>query len=156
MSTQILDTKTFTPVKNTILAVRRTRRAYLGLHVAAFEQAQIGFTKARELTDGLFEDLITKGEILEAKAGAAFKGTQVKVLEGYSETTETVRDMLPSSASRVEELEAEVAELNKVLKKLAKPAAKKKAVKKATVKTTDNGQSPCSQENEACQNGRVN
>ncbi|MDB2437424.1 DUF2853 family protein [Hellea sp.] len=136
MSTQILDTKTFTPVKNTILAVRRTRRAYLGLHVAAFEQAQIGFTKARELTDGLFEDLITKGEILEAKAGAAFKGTQVKVLEGYSETTETVRDMLPSSASRVEELEAEVAELNKVLKKLAKPAAKKKAVKKATVKTT--------------------
>jgi len=136
MSTKTLETKTFTPVKNTILAVRRTRRAYLGMHVAAFEQAQIGFTKAKELTDGLFEDLVAKGEVLEAKAGAAFKGTQVKMIEGYNETTETVRDMLPSSASRVEELEAEVAELNAVLKTLAKPVAKKKATKKVAAKKT--------------------
>ena len=135
MSTQTLETKTFTPVKNTILAVRRTRRAYLGLHVAAFEQAQIGFTKARELTDGLFDDLIAKGEVLEAKAGVALEGTQVKMIEGYNETTETVRDYLLSSSNRVEELEAEVAELTAVLKKIAKPAAKKKSVKKAVKKT---------------------
>jgi len=130
MSTQTLETKTFTPVKNTILAVRRTRRAYLGLHVAAFEQAQIGFSKARELTDGLFEDLVAKGEVLEAKAGVALKGTQVKVIEGYSDTAETVRDLMPSSSSRVEELEAEVAELTKTLKTLSKPAVKKKTAKK--------------------------
>lgn len=136
MSTQTLETKTFTPVKNTVLAVRRTRRAYLGLHVAAFEQAQIGFSKARELTDGLFEDLVAKGEVLEAKAGVALKGTQVKVIEGYSDTAETVRDLMPSSSGRVEELEAEVAELTKTLKTLSKPAAKKKTAKKVGDKKT--------------------
>jgi len=66
MSTDTLETKTFTPVKNTISAIRRTRRAYFGMHVAAFEQAQIGFKKARELTDGLFDELVMKGEILES------------------------------------------------------------------------------------------
>ena len=135
MSAQTLETKTFTPVKNTILAVRKTRRAYLGLHVAAFEQAQIGFSKARELTDGLFEDLVSKGEVLEAKAGVTFKGTQVKIIEGYNDTTETVRDLLPSSANRVDELEAEVAELTAVLKKLAKPAPKKKTAPKTAPKS---------------------
>ncbi|WP_233353710.1 DUF2853 family protein [Hellea balneolensis] len=134
MSSQTLETKTFTPVKNTILAVRRTRRAYLGLHVAAFEQAQLGFSKARELTDGLFEELVSKGEVLEAKAGVSFKSTQVKMIEGYNETAETVRDILPSSGNRVEELEAEVASLTAKLKSLDKPAAKKKAVQKKTVK----------------------
>jgi len=141
MSTETLETKTFTPVKNTILAVRRTRRAYFGLHVAAFEQAQIGFTKARELTDGLFEDLVSKGETLEAKASVAFKGTQVKMIEGYNETTETVRDLLPTSSSRVEQLEAEVAELTAVLKTLDKPA-KKKAVKKAASKKATSKTAP--------------
>ncbi len=137
MSAQTLETKTFTPVKNTILAVRRTRRAYLGLHVAAFEQAQIGFSKARELTDGLFEDLVSKGELLEAKAGVVLKGTQVKMIEGYNDTAETMRDMLPSSGNRVEDLEAEVAALTATLKSLDKPVAKKKVAKKKTVKKVE-------------------
>jgi len=132
MSTDTLETKTFTPVKNTILAVRRTRRAYFGLHVAAFEQ------EARELTDGLFEELVSKGEALEAKAGVVLKGTQVKMIEGYNDTTETVRDLLPSSSSRVEELEDEVNKLTAKLKKMDKPTAKKKAPKKAAKTTTPN------------------
>ena len=137
MSTDTLETKTFTPVKNTLSAIRRTRRAYFGMHVAAFEQAQIGFKKARELTDGLFEDLVTKGEILEAKAGVTLKGTQVKFLQSYSETTETVRDLLPSSGGRVEELEAEVEALNATLKSLKKtPTKKKTAAKKTAIKKT--------------------
>jgi vacuolar-type H+-ATPase subunit I/STV1 len=140
MSTQTLETKTFTPVKNTILAVRRTRRAYLGLHVAAFEQAQIGFAKARKLTDGLFEELVAKGELIEAKAEVAVKGTQAKFIESYTETTETVRDLLPTSGNRVEELEAEVEALNAKLKTLKTPAkkaaSKKTAVKKIAVKKT--------------------
>jgi len=134
MSTDTLETKTFTPVKNTILAVRRTRRAYFGLHVAAFEQAQIGFAKARELTDGLFEELVSKGEVIEAKAGVALKGTQVKMIEGYNDTTETVRDLLPSSSNRVEELEDEVKKLTAKLKKMDKPAAKKQTAKKVVKK----------------------
>jgi len=135
MSTETLETKTFTPVKKTILAMRRTRRAYFGMHVAAFEQAQIGFAKARELTDGLFEDLVAKGEVLEAKAGVALKGTQVKMIEGYNETTETVRDLLPTSGSRVQELEAEVEMLTAKLKKIGKPVSKKTPVKKNATKT---------------------
>ena len=134
MSTKLLETKTFTPIRNTVLAVRRSRRAYFGLHVAAFEQAQIGFAKARELTDGLFEELVAKGEVIEAKASGSFKGAQTKVIESYNDTTETVRDMLPSSSNRVEELEAEVAALTATLKKLTKPAAKKKAAKKPVAK----------------------
>ena len=136
MSTQTLETKTFTPVKNTILAVRRTRRAYLGLHVAAFEQAQLGFAKARQLTDGLFEELVTKGELIEAKAGVAVKGTQAKFAKSYNETSETVRDLLPTSGSRVEDLEAEVKALNaklKTLKTPAKTASPKKTAAKKTV-----------------------
>lgn len=133
MSTQTLETKTFTPIKNTLCAVRRTRRAYLGMHVAAFEQAQIGFAKARELTDGLFEELVTKGEVLEAKAGVTLKGTQAKFIESYTETTETVRDLLPSSSNRVEELESEVEALTAKLKTL-KTHAKKVAVKKPVAK----------------------
>ena len=137
MSSQTLETKRFTPVKNTLFAMRRTRRAYLGLHVAAFEQAQIGFKKARDLTDGLFDELVTKGEILEAKAGVTFKGTQAKFIESYTETTETVRDLLPSSGGRVEELEAEVEALNATLKSLKKkPAAKKTTAKKTATKKT--------------------
>ena len=137
MSTDTLETKTFTPVKNTISAIRRTRRAYFGMHVAAFEQAQIGFKKARELTDGLFDELVMKGEILESKAGVTLKGTQAKFLQSYTETTETVRDLLPSSDGRVEELEAEVETLNATLKSLKKTPAKKKttAKKTATKKT---------------------
>ena len=137
MSTDTLETKTFTPVKNTLSAIRRTRRAYFGMHVAAFEQAQIGFKKARELTDGLFEELVTKGEILEAKAGVTLKGTQAKFLQSYSETSETVRDLLPSSGGRVEELEAEVEALNATLKSLKKtPTKKKTAAKKTAIKKT--------------------
>ena len=132
MSTDTLETKTFTPVKNTISAIRRTRRAYFGMHVAAFEQAQIGFKKARELSDGLFDELVMKGEILESKAGATLKGTQAKFLQSYTETTETVRDLLPSSDGRVEELEAEVETLNATLKSLKKTPAKKKTTAKKT------------------------
>lgn len=132
MSTDTLETKTFTPVKNTISAIRRTRRAYFGMHVAAFEQAQIGFKKARELTDGLFDELVMKGEILESKAGVTLKGTQAKFLQSYTETTETIRDLLSSSDDRVEELEAEVETLNATLKSLKKTPAKKKTTAKKT------------------------
>ncbi len=132
MTTEILETKTFTPVANTIRAVRRTRRAYFGLHVAAFEQAQIGFAKARTLTDEFFNELVVKGEAIEVKAGDVFKGTQVKVIASYNDAGDTLRDILPLSTSRVEELEAEVAELTAKLGTLAKSAAKKPATKKKT------------------------
>ncbi len=134
MTTDILETKTFTPVANTIRAVRRTRRAYFGLHVAAFEQAQIGFAKARTLTDEFFNELVTKGEVIEAKAGDVFKGTQVKVIASYNDAGDTLRDILPLSTSRVEELEAEVAALTAKLGTLAKSAAKKPATKKPAAK----------------------
>ena len=137
MPTDTLVTKTFTPVKNTMRAIRRTRRAYLGLHVAAFEQAQTGFAKAREMTDGLFEELVTKGEAIEDKAGVTFKDTQAKFKENYGETAETVLDFLPFPKKSAAKLEAEVEELTAKLKTLKKkPAAKKKTVKKAAPKKT--------------------
>lgn len=138
MGPQTVETKTFTPVKNTIRAMRRTRRAYFGLHVTAFEQAQIGFAKARELTDGLFEELVARGEVLETKAGLTLKDTQAKFLESYNETSETVRDLMPSSKARVEDLEFELETLKAKLKSITKAPAKKKATTQKTVakKTT--------------------
>ena len=130
-------TKKFTPVSDYIQGARRIRRAYWGLHGLAFERAQLRWDQAREMTENLFEDCIAKGEIIEAKAEVTLKDAQAKLLGTYAEAGEKVRDILPLSGNRIEELEAEVATLNAKLKAVSKPArAKKPAAKKVPAKKT--------------------
>lgn len=135
------DTKTidFDAVK---LAARRGTLAYVGLYGAAFEMAKTRFENAktqlesaRKNSGTFFDTLVAKGEELEAKAGDMMKDTQEKVSKTYEEGTERVKSVLPkTAANRVEELEAEIATLNKkivAMSKKSRPAAKKTTTTKA-------------------------
>ena len=122
---------------NTVKATALLRKgvlAYIGMYGAAYERAQFRFTQAREATDGLFDTLVEKGEEMETQATEMFKGTQSKVTETYEANAKKVRGMLPASANdRVEELDAEIAALNKKIVSVGKKVAP--AVKAKTEKT---------------------
>ena len=124
-----VEVKTNTAV-NTL---RKGALAYVGLYGAAYEAAKTRFETARNATDGLFDSLVEKGENIEAAAVVIAKGAQVKATETFTTSTDKVRAVLPTASNdRVEELESEIAKLNK---KIAAMAKKKTAVKKAPVKT---------------------
>lgn len=129
-------TKTIKP----LALLRKGTLAYVGLHGAAFERAKFRFEQVRGATDGLFDTLVEKGTDIEAQAGVFAKGAQAKATETFSATSAKVRGVLPTASNdRVEELEAEVAALNKKIsamaKKAAKPARKAKMTTAKTVKT---------------------
>ena len=132
MSTQTQE-KTFTPVKNTISAVRRTRRAYFGLHAMAFERAQERFEQARITTDKLFREFAAKGEIFEGQ----FKAASEDAIEKGRDMIPAISLPLPGKKARVETLKTEVSQLQNKLERLSakapKTAAKPKKVK--TIKT---------------------
>ncbi|MGB0907478.1 MAG: hypothetical protein ACPGVT_08290 [Maricaulaceae bacterium] len=127
--------------------LRKGTLAYIGMHGAAFDRMKMRLEQVRSTTDGLFEELVVKGEVMEAKATEFAKGTQVKAAEQYAETTSKVRGMLPKASNdRVTELEAEISKLNKKLvattKKVAKPVKAKtdkvvKSAAEATQKTAE-------------------
>ncbi len=136
MSTQTKG-KTFTPVTDAITAIRRTRRAYVGLHGLAFERAQERFEKARLATDKLFDELVVKGEEVEGQ----FKSVSEDAIEKG-------RDMIPSVSmpslalpvlgrgKRVDALKTKVADLQAKLDKMtAKPKKSSKPKKVKTIKT---------------------
>jgi len=129
--------------KETLKATALLRKgvsAYIGLHGVAYDRAKFRFEQVRGATDGFFDTLVEKGEAIEAKATVFAKDAQAKATETFEDTTAKVRGVLPKGANdRVEELEAEIAKLNKKItaktKKAAKPVRKavktEKTVKKA-------------------------
>ncbi len=120
-----------TAQKETLKATALLRKgtlAYIGLYGAAYERAKFRFEQVRGATDGLFDTLVVKGEEIESKATVFAKGAQAKATDTYAATTSKVRGVLPTASNdRVEELEAEVAKLNKKISAMAK---KKVAAKK--------------------------
>lgn len=131
--------------KNAVKATALLRKgvlAYVGMYGAAYERAQLRFTQARKATDGLFETFVEKGEEIETQANEYFKGTQSAVVKTYEENAKKVRAILPASANdRVEELEAEIAALNKkivAVAKKARPAAKAKTEKTVAAAPAEN------------------
>lgn len=122
-------------VKTTAM-LRKGMLAYIGLYGAAYERAQFRFNQAREATDGLFDTLVEKGEEIEVQATELLKDTQSKVTTTYKQNASKVRSALPTSANdRVEELEAEIAALNKKIVSVSKKA--KKSVAKTAAKAAD-------------------
>ena len=124
--------------------VRKGALAYLGLYGFAAERAQMRADQVKELyaktTDGLFEDLVERGEKVEQLAIGTAKTAQKRVVETFEDTTAKVKAVptkLPFGANdRVAELEAEVATLNKKIATLSKKAATKKtAINKEIMKT---------------------
>lgn len=130
---------TKTAEKETLIATALLRKgvlAYIGLHGAAYERVKFRFEQVRSATDGLFDTFVEKGEELEAKATVLAKGAQEKANETFSETTSKVKAVLPKASNdRVEELEAEIAALNKKISALSQKAAKKTPAKKVKMTT---------------------
>lgn len=109
--------------------VRKSALAYLGLYGFAAEQARLRTEKVKELytnaTEGLFEDLIARGEKVEEFALDTAKSAQKRAAETLETTTDKVKNVVPFGANdRVEELEAEVKALTKKITALSKKAAK--------------------------------
>lgn len=117
-------------------AVRKGTLAYLGLYGFAAERARLRTEQVKALytsaTDGLFEDLVARGEKVEEFAVDTAKTAQKRAVETFETTTDKVKAAVPFGANdRVEELEAEVKALTKKITALSK---QKKAAK--TRKTT--------------------
>ena len=125
--------------------IRKGALAYLGLYGVAYERAVMRAEQVKDLyaakvkgsTEGLFTDLVARGEKVEELALKTAKDTATtareRAVETFETTTQKVKAAVPFGANdRVEELEAEVTALNKkitALSKKAKPAKK-------TTKTT--------------------
>ena len=132
--TKSVQTAKTQPLKTTAL-LRKGALAYVGLYGAAYERAQMRYAQLRSNTDGLFDTLVVKGEEIEDKAFGFAKGAQVKATETFTTTSSKVRGVLPTASNdRVEELEAEIAKLNKKISAMAKKKASTKASKAKTDK----------------------
>lgn len=116
----------------TTSAIRKGTLAYLGLYGVAAERARFRAEQVKELyaskTDGVFADLVARGEKVEELALGTAKTAQKRAVETFETTTSKVKSVVPFAVpfganDRVEELEAEVKALNKKISALSKKAA---------------------------------
>ena len=127
----------------TTSALRKGALAYLGLYGFAAERAAKRAEQVKALyanaTDGLVDDLIARGETVEKLALGTAKTAQKRVVETFETTTDKVKAVVPFGANdRVEELEAEIKNLNKKISALSKKAAtprKKDGINKQVMAT---------------------
>ncbi|MEM8770683.1 MAG: hypothetical protein AAGD92_03430 [Pseudomonadota bacterium] len=113
-------------------ALRKGWLAYIGLYGAAFERVKPLGEKAR----ATFDTLVTKGEEVEGQAQDVVENVRERTNGFYGEGFDRVRKYMPrfpmpTSQGRVEELEAEIAALNKKVTALTKKPAAKRTTKKA-------------------------
>lgn len=132
MAIAVLDTyNTLPPVK----AVRRVRRAYIGLLGMAFDRAAGGVDTLRAKGDDLLVDLTSRGEKVECLAKSVFSDVKAKAEDVAEDGIEAAKKVMPlktlsGKAARIIELEAEIAATKAKLAVAKKPAAKKKAAAK--------------------------
>ena len=127
----------------TTSVVRKGALAYLGLYGFAAERATKRVDQVKALytnaTDGLFDDLVERGEKVEQLALGTAKTAQKRAVETFETTTEKVKSVVPFGANdRVEELEAEIETLNKKITALSKKAStprKKAGINKQVMAT---------------------
>jgi polyhydroxyalkanoate synthesis regulator phasin len=131
-------TKKTAAKKAEVSNIRKGALAYIGLYGLAYERAQMRADQLKTASGELFETLVKKGEVLEGKGLELTKDTRAKATDMVETSVETVKNVVPFGGrdNRVEELEGEVAALNKKIAALSKKAtATRKAVKTATAKT---------------------
>ncbi len=143
MSTTTLTSRAMDTVQTTRAAARKSALAYVGLHAFAYERASERVSKIRTARKAFFETLVVKGEEVEAegiklfgKAKAEATDTLLDAKGAVIDAGDKVKNILPKTllpTSKVERMEAEVAELEAKLKKMSKKATKKPAAKKKTV-----------------------
>lgn len=129
------DTKT-SPVATATSALRTGTRAYLGLYATAYARTKMRLEQIKTRTDGAFDTLVARGEVIEGQAVTHFKTAQAKVSDTVETGAAKVRQALPKASNdRVAALEAEIDALNVKIKAVAKTAKPKKAATKAALKT---------------------
>jgi|GEM_PF-2783733 len=109
-------------------ALRKGWLAYLGLYGAAYERVKPLTAKAGET----IEQLIAKGETVETNAQEAAEDARERAANFYGEGVTRVRRFMPefvTRTDRVDELEAEIAALNKKVTALTKKPAVKRTTK---------------------------
>ena len=103
-------------------ALRKGFRAYIGLYGTAYDR----IVPVVENAGKRYDEWANKGEELENAAQDFAKDFRTNAQKSYKDTVGKVRSVLPRAANdRVEELEAEIARLNKKLSTTAKKATKK-------------------------------
>ncbi|GJL95119.1 MAG: hypothetical protein DHS20C05_15240 [Hyphococcus sp.] len=108
--------------------LRKGWLAYLGLYGAAYERVKPYTAKA----NSTLEDLIAKGETVETNAQEVVGDVRERANSFYGKRASKVRSFMPSFMNRndrVEELEVEIAALNKKVAALTKKPAAKRATK---------------------------
>ena len=119
---------------NTTKFLRKSFRAYVGLYGAAYERIQPVFKTAGKN----FDTFAAKGEAIETLATKAAQDVRVRANKTFDTAKGKVRSALPRSANdRVQELETEIAKLNKKIVTLTKKAPKK--IVKRVTKTAAQG-----------------
>jgi len=126
--------------KKTSFALRKGFRAYVGLYSAAYDR----IVPVVKTAGKNYDELAEKGEKLEVAAQNFAKDFRVNAQKTVEGTVGKVRSALPRAANdRVEELEAEIARLNKKLTAKTRKAPKKtvkravKTAKKTVEKTVE-------------------
>lgn len=129
-------TKKTAAKKVEVSSIRKGALAYVGLYGLAYERAQMRADQLKTASGELFETLVKKGAVLETKGLELTKDTRAKATDLVETSVETVKNVVPFGGrdNRVEELEGEVAALNKKISALSKKAtATRKMAKTATV-----------------------
>lgn len=107
--------------------VRTSWLAYLGFYGVAFERARPRVAGLAERAATVLDELVAKGETIEATAQERFEGVRERTQDFYATGLERVKGAMPSGIAandRVKELEAEVEALNRKISRQAKPARK--------------------------------
>lgn len=125
-----------TNTPNVVQFARKGALAYVGLYGMAYERAQFRIGQLRSATDGLFDTLVERGEKIEAQAGETLQSARAKVEGTVVQGSERVKSVLPAAAkTRVDELEDEIATLNKKIVAMSKKA--RTSAKKMTTEKTE-------------------
>lgn len=123
---EVNETTQLTPAE----ALRNGWLAYLGLYGAAYERVKPLTAK----TAGIFENLIAKGEKVEANAQDVAEDVRARTNDLYGDSFAGIKKFLPEFVGkndRVDELEAELEALSKKVAALTKKPAAKRATKAA-------------------------
>lgn len=103
-------------------ALRQGWLAWLGAYGLVFERAKPAIEKLSREYEGLFGDLVEKGEEIEAAAKERAADARDRVKEFYGAGARKIRAFSPAD-DRVKKLEAEVEALTKKLAARAKKPA---------------------------------
>ena len=116
--------------------MRKGFRAYVGMYGAAYERALPVWNKAVKN----YDDYAVRGEVLETSATTyatdATKTARAFAAKRFEKRSTQLRSFLPGAANdRVQELEVEIAKLNKKIVTLSKSTVKKAATRVTKVTT---------------------